>query len=54
LYEIEIEGVTSFTFDMVDPCQPDDPLNSSKDNRYLTAFFANRSDGDLDILAERN
>jgi hypothetical protein len=42
------------TFTVDDPRQPDDPLNSSKDNRYLTVFFASRSDGDLNVLAERN
>jgi hypothetical protein len=40
------------TFDIVNPRQADDPLNSSKDNRYLTVFFASRPDGDLNILAE--
>jgi hypothetical protein len=43
-----------FTFDIVSPRQPDDPLNSSKDNRYLTVFFASRPDGDLNVMAERN
>ena len=42
-----------FTFDIANPRQPDDPLNSSKDNRYLTVFFASRSNGDLNVLAER-
>ena len=43
-----------FTFDIVNPRQPDDPLNSSKDNRYLTVFFASRPDGDLNVMAERD
>jgi len=42
------------TFTVDAPHQPDDPLNSSKDNRYLTVFFASWPDGDLNILAERN
>ena len=33
--------------------QPDAPLNSSKDNRYLTVFFASRPD-DLKVLLVRN
>jgi hypothetical protein len=28
--------------------------DSSKDNRYLTVFFASRSDGYLNVLEERN
>jgi hypothetical protein len=42
------------TFDIVNPRQADDPLNSSNNNRYLTVFFASRPDGALNILAERN
>jgi len=34
--------------------QPAAPLNSSKDNRYLTVFFASRPDGDLKVLLVRN
>ena len=50
------KGVASLllTFTVDDPRQPDDPLNSSKDNQYPTVFFANRPDSDLNILAECN
>ena len=41
-------------FDIVNPRQPDDLLNSSKDSPYLTLFFASGPDGDLNILAARN
>ena len=42
------------TFAVDDPRQPDDALNSSKANRYLTVFFASRPDDDLNVLEERN
>ena len=42
------------TFTVDDPRQPEDPLNSSKDNRYLTVLFASRRDGDLNVLADRD
>jgi hypothetical protein len=38
-----------FTFSVDDPRQPDDPLNSSKHNRYLTVFFASRPDGEPNV-----
>ena len=43
-----------FTFTVDDLRQSDDPLNSRKDNRYLTVFFASRPDGNLNVLAEGN
>jgi len=42
------------TFTINAPHQPDGPLNSSNDNRYLTVFFASWPDGDLKVMAEHD
>ena len=51
-----VYGVASsfLIFTVDDRRRPDGPLNLSKDNRYLTMLFASRSDGDLNVLAERD
>jgi hypothetical protein len=47
-------GFSRATTDIGNSRQSDDPLNSSKDNRYLIVFFASLPDGDLKVLVERN
>jgi hypothetical protein len=42
------------TFTVNDRRQSDDPLNSSKHNRYPTVFFASWPDSDLNVLAKRD